>query len=193
MSGRPWMPLYIADYLADTERLTTLQHGAYLLLIMHYWMAGGLPADDGQLARITRSTLQSWIRHTKPALASFFRVTDSNWHHKRIDQELAKRAELSMKRAVFGSRGGATIRSSTKMRPPLATGRHNYGSGTKPLTSHNTGQANASSLSSKSYTQSHKKERGGGESECVAPQQGAAEGEIVISAELAANVRSKLK
>jgi uncharacterized protein YdaU (DUF1376 family) len=184
MSGRPWMPLYISDYLADTERLTTVQHGAYLLLIMHYWTTGGLPADDRQLALITRLTTQSWMRWAKPVLASFFHVTDTHWHHKRIDQELAKRAELSMKRAVFGSRGG-------QMRGALVSGRHNYGNGTKSLNSHKPDQANASSLSSKSYTQSHKKEREGGESECVAPQQGAADRATDASPALTAIVRKK--
>lgn len=60
MSGKVkvWMPLMIGDYLADTQHLTTCEHGAYLLLIMHQWRMGHMRADD--LPQIARMTADAW-------------------------------------------------------------------------------------------------------------------------------------
>jgi uncharacterized protein YdaU (DUF1376 family) len=87
------MPLYVADYLADTRRLTTLEHGAYILLIMEYWRNGGLPKDDATLARIVGLTLEEWqcVRITIAMLFS------PDWTHKRIEYELARSKEKSAK------------------------------------------------------------------------------------------------
>lgn len=98
----PWMSFYPADYLADTGHLSTLEHGAYFLLILHYWQKGGLPNDDRKLARITRLTDSEWtsIRDT---IAEFF---DGDWQHFRIDAELATAREKHEARAEAGSKGG---------------------------------------------------------------------------------------
>jgi uncharacterized protein YdaU (DUF1376 family) len=61
--NRPWMPLYVGDYLGDTGHLTTTQHGAYLLLMMHYWRKGELPDDDKQLSKITKLPLKVWTEY----------------------------------------------------------------------------------------------------------------------------------
>jgi uncharacterized protein YdaU (DUF1376 family) len=88
------MPLYVADYRADTAHLSAAQHGAYLLLIMHYWTTGCLPTDDAPLARIAGMTPSEW-RKNRPVIAAFF---SADWRHKRIDGELAKAADISGKR-----------------------------------------------------------------------------------------------
>ena len=54
--SRPWMPLCLADYLADTAHLRALESGAYLHLIMHCWRRGSLPDNDRQLATIAKMT-----------------------------------------------------------------------------------------------------------------------------------------
>ena len=96
MAGRPttWMPLYVADYLADTAHLTAAQSGAYLHLIMAYWRAGGpLRLDDGALARTARMTPTEWSEASGVVLA-FFRQEDGALHHGRIEHELAEAAAM---------------------------------------------------------------------------------------------------
>lgn len=91
-----WMPLYIADYLADTNRLTTLQHGAYMLLIMDYWRNGVLPDDDSILAQITKMQPDAWSI-ARASLEKFFSIENGQWFHGRIESEIAKAGVNSQK------------------------------------------------------------------------------------------------
>lgn len=86
MSALPWMPLYPADYLADTRRLTTEQHGAYLLLLLDSWVSGALPDDDSVLARVAGMDAESWTA-TRRALAGYFQIADGMWVHARLERE----------------------------------------------------------------------------------------------------------
>ena len=86
------MPLYVADYLSSTTRLTTEQHGAYLLLIIDYWKNGRLPDDDSILASITRLTGDAWAKH-RGVLEGFFEVSNGEWIHSRIEKEIEKEKE----------------------------------------------------------------------------------------------------
>jgi uncharacterized protein YdaU (DUF1376 family) len=89
--SRAWMPLYIADYLADTTHLDCAESGAYLHLIMHYWQHGALPNDDRKLRAIAKAMPRHWTK-IRPVILTFF---DANLKHKRIDQELRKLAHMS--------------------------------------------------------------------------------------------------
>lgn len=100
--GRAWMPLYVGDYLRDTRDLNTLQHGAYLLLIMHYWQHSALPSDEARLAAIAGLSVAQWRRIREAVAAKFA----DGWKHKRIEAELAKTERAIMQRRLAGRSGG---------------------------------------------------------------------------------------
>jgi uncharacterized protein YdaU (DUF1376 family) len=65
------MAFYVNDYIGDTAHLNTAEHGAYLLLIMHYWIKGGLPPTEDAIQRITRMTNRQWAK-SRDTIKSFF-------------------------------------------------------------------------------------------------------------------------
>lgn len=110
-----WMPLYVGDYLADTGRLTTEMHGAYLLLLMDYWITGKpLPDDDEQLGAITKLGTERF-KMQKHVLMQFFCMRDACWVHGRVEEELAKA------RAITESRSKAARAKWAKNQPKHAS------------------------------------------------------------------------
>jgi uncharacterized protein YdaU (DUF1376 family) len=88
MAEYPAMPLWTDAYLGDTTHLTTIEHGAYILLLMAMWRAGGtLPNDDRLLARYARLTAGQWKR-VKPVLWPFFTVRSDEIMQGRLTDEL---------------------------------------------------------------------------------------------------------
>ena len=110
----PWMPLYIADYRADTAHLNAAEHGAYLLLIMHYWATGSLPDDDRKLARIACMTGRQWHR-ARPTIQAFF---ENGWEHRRIKMEFQRLQKVSLQYQIRGHQA-AKKRWNIKATPML--------------------------------------------------------------------------
>lgn len=98
----PRMSLHVGDYRRDTAHLDAAEHGAYLLLIMHYWSTGGLPDDDQKLARIACMSARDWQK-VRPTIAAFFK---DGWRHGRIDSELVDAQARYERRAAAGKKGG---------------------------------------------------------------------------------------
>lgn len=97
-----WMPLWIGAYLADTMKLTTIQHGAYFLLLIAYWRERGpLKDDDDELRSVTKLERAEWKR-IRPVLSTFFKVGNGVWWHKRVEAEIAaadKRSKAAAEKA----------------------------------------------------------------------------------------------
>jgi uncharacterized protein YdaU (DUF1376 family) len=112
MAGRPdsFMPLWIGDYLADTGHLSAAEHGAYLLLLMHYWRTGKpLPIEDGALARVARMSKEEWAA-SREVVTAFFQITVMDTvtvlAHKRVE------AEMDQARGKYESRKAASDRAN---------------------------------------------------------------------------------
>jgi uncharacterized protein YdaU (DUF1376 family) len=89
MADFPYLPLWTDAYLADTRHLSTLEHGAYLLLLMSAWRMGDccLPDDDTCLARIAGLDRGKW-RAIKPRIMAMWTLgEDGCWYQKRLNKE----------------------------------------------------------------------------------------------------------
>ena len=92
VSAAPWFKFYPGDYLADTQRLTQAQHGAYLLLLIEYYASGTPPPDDDEvLAAIARCSIDIWRSAIRSPCRRFFNIRDGCWFHKRVEIEISKR------------------------------------------------------------------------------------------------------
>lgn len=110
----PHMRFFVADYLTDTVHLTTEEHGAYLLLLFHYWQTEKpLNNKGGRLASVVKLSDARWKEMSK-ALAPFFKIKRDIWHHGRVEYEL----ELVMRRssqASYAASEGARKRANERL------------------------------------------------------------------------------
>jgi uncharacterized protein YdaU (DUF1376 family) len=131
-----WMPFYVGDYLRDTMHLRTIQHGAYVMLLLHYWTTGAaLPDDDEHLASVTRLSEKEWLTH-RQTLSGFFEVADGRWRHKRVEFELEKARRQKEARSEGGRKGANSKWHGKGMGEPLAEGmtqtKHTHTSSPSP-------------------------------------------------------------
>lgn len=109
--SRAWIAFYMGDYDKDTQDLTTLEHGAYFLLLKQCWVHGNIPLEPAKRAIIAKMTLREWNK-VAPTVNRFF---DEDGCQSRATKEIAKAEVIRTKRAIAGSRGGtATVISRAK-------------------------------------------------------------------------------
>lgn len=124
MAQFPAMPLWTDAYLADTVHLTTLEHGAYLMLLISMWRADGtLPDDDKRLARCARLGPGQWKR-IRPTLMEFFVVQDGQVTQPRLTDELTAVRQKSRKQS---NNAKARWLKTKKTDDATASGSHSHG------------------------------------------------------------------
>jgi uncharacterized protein YdaU (DUF1376 family) len=107
----PALPLWTDAYLGDTTHLTTIEHGAYLLLLMTAWRTRDccLPDDDRLLARYARCGPQQWKR-LRVIIEPFFDVENGVWTQRRLTDERGV-VERYRQQQVEKGKAGAVAKS----------------------------------------------------------------------------------
>lgn len=103
--AKAWMPLYVADYLADTVDLDAAQSGVYLILLMITWRQSdcALPNDMKWIKRSLSACIagmhgNQFNRLVPPILDRFFALgSDGKFRNNRLTKEREKSEKFSRK------------------------------------------------------------------------------------------------
>jgi uncharacterized protein YdaU (DUF1376 family) len=100
--SRAWIAFYMGDYDKDTKSLTTLEHGAYFLLLQECWVHGSIPLESAKRASIAKMSLRDWNK-IAPTINAFFNDDGSQ---TRASAEIEKAEKVYTQRQLAGRRGG---------------------------------------------------------------------------------------
>ncbi|HCY61538.1 MAG TPA: hypothetical protein DHV59_01580 [Oxalobacteraceae bacterium] len=102
-----WYARHFKDYAEKTAHLSMVEHGAYTLLLDHYYQTGGkLMANAMALLRVCRCQTDDERIAVQSVLDQFFFLGDDGmYHNKRADKEMGVAANVSAARSQAGKVG----------------------------------------------------------------------------------------
>lgn len=115
----PWYPRDMGKYARDTGTLSLAQHGAYNLLLDHYYSSGPIDAfehcssnaslmpDHSGLYRLCNA-ITKWEQEAVDfVLKKYFVLTkDGFYHHDKCDEVIEKQTKKHEKRVAAGKKKG---------------------------------------------------------------------------------------
>lgn len=109
----PYLPLYVADYEADTAHLSIEEDGAYTRLLRLCWRTPGcsVPDDADWIMRRLRVTRSEYDRVVEPIIAEFFQRAKGRVFSPRLQREKDRIESVSQKRSEAGKKGGRPAKS----------------------------------------------------------------------------------
>lgn len=103
--AQSWYPFYVGDYARKTSHLSMLEHGAYRLLLDHYYATGEpLPDDNVKLFRICRARTPSERQSVLSAVSEFFIKDGTLLRSEKCDRVLDKQLNYSKTQSANAKR-----------------------------------------------------------------------------------------
>lgn len=122
-----WYERRPAEYRNDTWHLSLAEHGAYNLLLDHYYSnESPLPDNDRALASICGCTIDEWLSVSN-ALRQFFTAKRGKLLHKKCDEiiekSFTKRNDGAKRVAKYRKNKGSVTRTSRVSNAPTGQDR----------------------------------------------------------------------
>lgn len=126
MTGLSWYPRYTGDYSRKTKHLTMLEHGAYNMLLDHYYATGEplffsnasgnaeLMPDHSRLYRLCSAITKEEQNAVDAVLRMFFTMTKDGYINKKAKEVIETQLEKHQKRVEAGRKGGKQKYSNAK-------------------------------------------------------------------------------
>ncbi|WP_155837572.1 DUF1376 domain-containing protein [Herminiimonas sp. CN] len=104
-----WYARHFKDYAAKTAHLSLAEHGAYTMLLDHYYQSNGkLIANAMAIARVCRCQTEEERIAVQSVLDQFFILDDSGmYRNDRANKELGNTTNVSAARSAAGKAGAA--------------------------------------------------------------------------------------
>lgn len=109
-----FVKLYIGDYLRDTGTLSVVEHGAYMLMLLHHY-ATEQPLPTGrELHRLLRAETKADREAIDAMAAKFWTATDAGLVNSRAGKEFARAEHQRTINQAIGKLGGRPKRTESK-------------------------------------------------------------------------------
>jgi uncharacterized protein YdaU (DUF1376 family) len=122
MATDPYYPFYPGDYIRDTQDLSLTEHGAYRIMLDHYYCEETLPSDKQRLYRLCRAFTDEERKAVDNVAARFFIQNNGCLINNRAEIELQRRREFLKRQSEKGKlsaakRGNKINHGSTAVQP----------------------------------------------------------------------------
>lgn len=109
---------HLGDYATATAELTMLEHGAYRLLLDHYYRTErALTLDLPRLYRVCGAVSEAEQAAVQAVLAAFFENTGTAFEHRRCEEELAAYRAVAERNRINGKAGGRPPKDKAQQKP----------------------------------------------------------------------------
>lgn len=107
----PAFQFYAKDFLSSSkvQRMSLTEIGAYIILLAHNWLSGGIPSDPSEIAKLVKVPPTRFRKMWAGPLSECFAKRGAHLANPRLEDERRKQIAFRERQSENGKRGGRPI------------------------------------------------------------------------------------